>query len=97
MFEKNKNQQLFYDEYNAVRFIASETGIDKSIIRSVLNSEMRYMASVGIVDSDGLEEYLGELNSDLECKNRKEKVPSLWQGLFFYFREKCISFYERSV
>ena len=69
MFEKNTNQQLFYDEYDAVRFIASETGVDKSIIRSVLNSEMRYMASVGIVDSDGLEEYLDELNQDLERKN----------------------------
>ena len=69
MFQKNTNQQLFYDEYDAVRFIASETGVDKSIIRSVLNSEMRYMASVGIVDSDGLEEYLDELNQDLERKN----------------------------
>lgn len=69
MFEKNTNQQLFYDEYDAVRFIASETGVEKRIIRAVLNSEMRYMASVGIVDSDGLDEYLYELNPDLECKN----------------------------
>ena len=69
MLEKESNKQPYYNENDAVNFIASETGINKRVIRMVLNSEMRYMASVGIVDWDGLEEYLNELESDPEFNN----------------------------
>lgn len=69
MLEKESNKQPYYNENDAVNFIASETGINKRVIRMVLNSEMRYMASVGIVDGDGLEEYINELESDPKFNN----------------------------
>lgn len=61
---KNLESNIYYDEYDAVNFIASQTGINKRVIRNVLNSEMRYMQHVGIIDSNGLDEYLKELDSD---------------------------------
>lgn len=69
MSNNNTNPQPYYDEYDAVNFIASETGINKNVIRMILNSEMRYMKSVGIIDWDDLDEYIDELNSDPEFKN----------------------------
>lgn len=70
MFDKNKQaKQPYYDEYDAVNFIVSETGMKKSIIRAILNSEMRYMHSVGIIEDDDLEGYISECNSDPEFKD----------------------------
>lgn len=63
MSDKKTNQEPFYDEYDAVRFIVSDTGISECVIRSVLNSELRYMKSVGIIDWD-VDEYLKEIYSN---------------------------------
>lgn len=66
--ENNKKSEPYYDEYDAVDYIASETGIEKGIIRKVLNSELRYMHSIGIIDWDDLDEYIAELSADYYFK-----------------------------
>lgn len=44
------NGDLFYDDNDAVNFIKKETGLDEDIINTVLESEFRYMISVGLIE-----------------------------------------------
>lgn len=43
---------LYYDTDDAVKFIKEETGFDEDEISSVLESELRYMKSIGIIEED---------------------------------------------
>lgn len=43
---------LYYDTNEAIKFIKEETGLNENIIEEVLNSELRYMKSVGIIEDD---------------------------------------------
>lgn len=39
---------LYYDDNEAKEFIKKETGLDESIIEAVLDSEFRFMQSIGL-------------------------------------------------
>ena len=54
----------YYDDYDAVDFIHKETGISRRIIRTILNSDLRYQRSVGIIDWDYLDEYIKDTETD---------------------------------
>ena len=45
----NEND-LYYDDNEAIKFIKKETGLDENIINTVLESEFRYMKSIGLVE-----------------------------------------------
>ena len=45
----NEND-LYYDTNEAVKFIKKETGLDEDTILKILDSEMNYMRSVGIIE-----------------------------------------------
>lgn len=47
----NEND-LYYDTKEAVKFIKSETGLNEDVILKVLDSELNYMKSVGIIEED---------------------------------------------
>lgn len=45
----NEND-LYYDDNEAIKFISKETGLDENTINTVLESEFRYMKSIGLVE-----------------------------------------------
>lgn len=48
----NDRESLYYDTDDAIEFIVDDTGIDAGIIEEVLEAELRYMMSVGIIEGD---------------------------------------------
>lgn len=44
------DNELFYNDNDAVDFIKKETGLDENLINTVLESEFRYMESIGLVE-----------------------------------------------
>lgn len=44
------DNELFYDDNDAVDFIKKETGLDENLINTVLESEFRYMESIGLIE-----------------------------------------------
>ena len=43
---------LFYDTNEAIKFISAETGLSEDIINKVLEADVHYMRSVGIIEED---------------------------------------------
>ena len=43
---------LFYDTSEAIKFISAETGLSEDIIDKVLEADVHYMQSVGIIEED---------------------------------------------
>lgn len=60
--EKPIESKLFYDDIDALNFIFEETGIDKKIIRRVMNADLRYQKSVGIIDWEDLDDYIAQFD-----------------------------------
>lgn len=44
------DNDLFYDDNEAINFIIKETGLDEDIIVTVLESEFRYMKNIGLIE-----------------------------------------------
>lgn len=49
--EEIEVKEIIYDMNDALDYICKDTGLDKSTIKKILNSEQRYMESVGIVEN----------------------------------------------
>ena len=62
LFRKNKNKPVeskpVYDDADALEFIFKETGVDRKTIRQIMNADLRYQKSVGIIDWDDLDYYI---------------------------------------
>ena len=43
---------LFYDTSEAIKFISAETGLSEDIIDKVLEADVHYMQSVGIIEEN---------------------------------------------
>lgn len=43
---------LFYDTNEAIEFISAETGLSEDIIDKVLEADVHYMQSVGIIEEN---------------------------------------------
>ena len=39
----------FYDTNDAIKFISERTGIDKEIVEKVLDCDVEYMKSIGVI------------------------------------------------
>lgn len=68
-FKKKKNrqtQELIYDDGAALEFIFKETGVDKKTIRQIMNADLRYQKSVGIIDWADLDDYIEYWTSKYE-------------------------------
>lgn len=67
--ESNNKIDRFYDENDALEFIFKETGVDKRTIRNIMNADLRYQKSVGIIDWDDLDDYIEYWNKYLDKHN----------------------------
>lgn len=56
--KKQTESKPFYDDGDALEFIFKETGIDKKTIRQIMNADLRYQKSVGIIDWEDLDDYI---------------------------------------
>lgn len=63
---KQAESKLFYDDNDALEFIFKETGVDKKTIRKIMNADLRYQKSVGIIDWDDLDDYIDYWTSKYE-------------------------------
>ena len=64
--KKSTESKLFYDDGAALEFIFKETGVDKKTIRQIMNADLRYQKSVGIIDWEDLDEYIAYWTSKYE-------------------------------
>lgn len=64
--QKGKSTKPFYDDGAALEFIFKETGVDKKIIRQIMNADLRYQKSVGIIDWEDLDDYIAYWTSKYE-------------------------------
>jgi hypothetical protein len=64
--KKQAESKLFYDDNDALEFIFKETGVDKKTIRKIMNADLRYQKSVGIIDWDDLDDYIDYWTSKYE-------------------------------
>ena len=62
LFRKNKNKteesKPVYDDADALEFIFKETGVDRKTIRQIMNADLRYQKSVGIINWEDLDDYI---------------------------------------
>lgn len=49
MMGKRIDDTPIYDTVDAIRFIMAETGLDFETVNTVLDSEFRYMKSLGLI------------------------------------------------
>ena len=56
--EKSTESKPFYDDGDALEFIFKETGVDKKTIRRIMNADLKYQKSVGIIDWEDLDDYI---------------------------------------
>ena len=64
--EKSMESKLFYDDGDALEFIFKETGVDKKTIRRIMNADLRYQKSIGIIDWEDLDDYIAYWTSKYE-------------------------------
>lgn len=41
---------LYYDTFEAIKFISERTGIDEKIVADVLDADVEYMRNIGIIE-----------------------------------------------
>ena len=44
-----KNEEVFYDTNEAIKFISEQTGINPSIVEKVLDADVEFMRKIGII------------------------------------------------
>ena len=64
--KKSTEPKRFYDDGDALEFIFKETGVDKKTIRQIMNADLRYQKSVGIIDWEDLDDYIEYWTSKYE-------------------------------
>lgn len=64
--KKSTESKPFYDDGAALEFIFKETGVDKKIIRRIMNADLRYQKSVGIIDWEDIDNYIEYWTSKYE-------------------------------
>ena len=47
-----KNEELFYDTEEAIKFISERTGIEPDIVSKVLEADVAYMKKIGIIEEE---------------------------------------------
>lgn len=45
-----RNEELFYDTSEAIKFISERTGIDPNIVEKVLDADVEFMRKIGIIE-----------------------------------------------
>lgn len=46
----NDEETLYYDTNEAIKFISERTGIDTDTIAKVLNADVEFMRTIGIIE-----------------------------------------------
>lgn len=64
--KKSTESKPFYDDADALEFIFKETGVDKKTIRQIMNADLKYQKSVGIIDWEDLDDYIAYWTSKYE-------------------------------
>lgn len=64
--KKSTESKPFYDDGDALEFIFKETGVDKKTIRRIMNADLKYQKSVGIIDWEDLDDYIAYWTSKYE-------------------------------
>ena len=64
--KKSTESKPFYDDSDALEFIFKETGVDKKTIRRIMNADLKYQKSVGIIDWEDLDDYIAYWTSKYE-------------------------------
>lgn len=45
-----KENELYYDTNEAIKFISEQTGIDEDVIAKVLDADVEFMRKIGIIE-----------------------------------------------
>lgn len=45
-----ENEELFYDTDEAIKFISERTGIEPDIVAKVLEADVEFMRTIGIIE-----------------------------------------------